>query len=97
MPNVRCSIVRSISTLIVRLIPATKAHIAKLIRAATGHVVASFSPLDENPACWASFPIFEILLEVDVTWSAFMLRQLTLFAKFYSTFWALKLSFSCID
>jgi hypothetical protein len=56
------------------LTPACKAHIAKLMGASTGNMIASFVLLNEHAAIWASFPIFKVSLKIIVTLS-FMFFQ----------------------
>jgi hypothetical protein len=55
-------------------------------------MVATFSSFDEYLASRASFPIFEVLLEIYVAGSAFVLREFTFFAELNFTFRTLPFS-----
>lgn len=53
--------------------PISQAYVAKLVPAATGHVVASFCSFDEEATLRAAFPVLEIGLKVFIA-RADMLR-----------------------
>jgi hypothetical protein len=80
----------------VLIVPVCQTYVAKLMGASAGHMVAALGAFDEDVATGASFPVLEVLLEICVT-GALMFRELTLLAKFYSAFFALKITFSHID
>jgi hypothetical protein len=64
----------------VTVVPVGQTNVAEFVVAATDHVVAPFTALDEEVAFWTALPVPEVLLEIGFA-GALVLGQLALAAE----------------
>jgi hypothetical protein len=71
---------RVVAAFVVTVVPVGQTNVAEFVVAATDHVVAPFTALDEEVAFWTALPVPEVLLEIGFA-GALVLGQLALAAE----------------
>lgn len=83
-------------TFVMLIRPIRQTNIAKIMTAATCHVIATLNAFDECLAFGATFPVFEFVLKIYIAWTL-MPRKFALSAKYYSAFMTVHSAFGKVD